>query len=67
MLLKEFERIGAVNKYLKINFSLEMEIQKVLKTAAMIFDCPTALISLSVNMPSIAVSNRLLILMKLPV
>ena len=46
MPLKELERLQSVNKFLKIDFMLEKELQQIVDTAARICGCPTALISL---------------------
>ncbi|CAM4108314.1 GAF domain-containing protein [Pedobacter westerhofensis] len=46
MPLSELERLKAVNKFLKIDFSLNKELQEIVSTAAKICGCPTALISL---------------------
>ncbi|CAM4432723.1 PAS domain S-box-containing protein [Pedobacter westerhofensis] len=46
MPLNEPERLQAVDKFMKIDFSLEQELQDIVSTAAKICDCPTALISL---------------------
>lgn len=46
MPLRELERLQVVNKYLTIDFSLHNELQEIVKTAALICGCPTALISL---------------------
>lgn len=46
MPLKELERLQAVNKFLKIDFSLNKELQDVVSTAARICGCSTAFISL---------------------
>jgi PAS domain-containing protein len=46
MPLKELERLKAVNRFLRIDFSKEKELQEIVDLAAVICNTPTALITL---------------------
>jgi len=46
MPLKELERLQAVNRFLKLDFSKEKELQEIVNLAAVICGAPTALITL---------------------